>query len=58
MNSLRPPNRKKASLHVLPMALALIAAAFAGEGIGYLIDFGSSKEVSEEAEEEAAAQAE
>lgn len=39
MANLRPPSRGNDPLHVLPMVLALIAAAIAGAGLGFAIDF-------------------
>lgn len=45
MADLRPPGRGSDPLHVLAMALALVAAAFAGALLGFAIDFvtGSSQ---------------
>jgi hypothetical protein len=39
MARLRPPGRGNDPLHVLPMVLALIAAAIVGAGLGFAIDF-------------------
>jgi hypothetical protein len=39
MVKLRPPSRGNDPLYVLPIVLALIAAAIAGAGLGFAIDF-------------------
>ena len=39
MADLKPPGRGSDPLHVLAMALALVAAAFAGAMLGFAIDY-------------------
>ena len=41
MAILGPPNRGNDPLHIIAMAVALVAAAMLGAAIGFLLDFGT-----------------